>query len=323
MIHRGNGHTARGNSIAKPIIKRMHWPYPIVWIVPLVAAIGTGFYFRDYLLNRGPKVTITFNDGSGLKDEETKVLFRGVVVGEVAGIELSGDHSQVMVHVRLQKHQDVFAQQGALYWVVRPEISFGGISGLNTVLSGPYIEATPGNGAVTTDFAGLQKPPSALGPGLHVVLHAPHMEHLQPESAVYYRGIQVGTVQSIGLNSNADGIDIRVFVQHRYEPLVRTNSQFWLLNGLDIKAGLLSGVQMKLDSLRSLISGGVTFNSPDDKMGPPAPDGLDFALYDEPKKEWQAWSPKIPVGPDDSEAAAQQSQTPSGPQALNNAIKGK
>lgn len=323
MIHRADGHAVHGHTIAKPIIKRMHWPYPIVWIVPLLAAVAAGFYFRDYLLNRGPQVTVSFNDGSGLKEEQTKVLYKGVEVGEIASVELSADHSNVLVHVRLQKRQDVFARQGALYWVVRPEISFGGISGLNTVLSGPYIEATPGNGPATTEFTGLQKPPSALGPGLHIVLHAPRLEHVQPESAVYYRGIQVGTVQSIGLNPNADGVEMRIFIQHRYESLVRTNSEFWIVNGLDIKAGLLSGVQMKLDSLRALIAGGVTFNSPDDKLGPPAQDGADFAVYDEPKKEWPNWAPKIPLAPDDSESTDQQAQAHTGQQALNNAIKGK
>src|ERR1700683_780209 len=99
MIHRADGHAVHGHSIAKPIIKRMHWPYPIVWIVPLLAAVAAGFYFRDYLLNRGPQVTVSFNDGSGLKEEQTKVLYKGVEVGEVASVELGGDHSSVMVQV--------------------------------------------------------------------------------------------------------------------------------------------------------------------------------------------------------------------------------
>jgi len=323
MIHRRDGIAIGGHTISKPIIKKMHWPYPVVWIVPLLAAVAAGFYFRDYLLNRGPQITLTFNDGSGLKEGETKVMHRGVQIGEVTAIELSQDHASVLVHVRLQRSQDAFARQGAFFWIVRPEISYGGISGLNTVLSGPFIDSTPGNGAPVTEFTGLPKPPAALGQGLRIVLHSTRLQHVQPESLVYYRGIQVGIVQSIGLNQDADGVDLHVFIQHRYETLVRANSQFWIVNGIDVKAGLLSGVEMKVDSLRAIISGGVTFNSPDDKLGQPVSDGAEFALYDEPKKEWLNWAPKIHLSPDDSQSKAEEPTGPTGQDALNSAIKGK
>lgn len=322
MIHRRED-TAAGRAFPKPIIKRIRWPYALVWLVPLLAAVGAGFYVRDYLLNQGTKITLTFGDGSGLKEGETKVMHRGVEVGQISAVELSADHSSVLVHIRLQRSQDAFARKGAFFWIVRPEISFGGVSGLNTVLSGPYIDSTPGTGEPTTEFTGLPKPPAALGPGLHVVLHATRLEHVQPESLVYYRGIQVGIVQSIGLNADADGVDLHIFIEQRYEPLVRISSQFWIVNGIDVKAGLLTGVQMKLDSLRSLISGGVTFSSPDDKLGDPAKDGADFPLYEEPKKEWVNWSPKIHLAPDGSEVNAEEPQGPSGQDALNSAIKGK
>jgi len=322
MMHRRDDHLA-GHAIAKPIIKKMHWPYPVVWIVPLLAAVAAGFYFRDYLMNRGPQITLTFNDGSGLKEGETKVMHLGVPIGEVTSVELSHDHASVLVHVRLQKSQDAFAREGALYWIVRPEISLGGISGLNTVLSGPFIDSTPGNGGAATDFTGLEKAPETLEPGLRIVLHGQRLEHVQPESLVYYRGIQVGMVQSIVLNPNADGVDFHVFIQHRYEPLVRNNSEFWVVNGFDVKAGLLSGVQMKVDSLRAIISGGITFNSPDDKLGQPVSDGAEFALYDEPKKEWLNWAPKIHISADDSQSNGDEPNGPTGQDALNSAIKSK
>jgi paraquat-inducible protein B len=318
MIHRTNG---RNHGIAKPIIKSRRWTYLLIWIVPGLAAVAASFYYYQYSLKQGPEIIINFKDADGLKESQTRVQHIGVEIGEVSQVELSPDHASVRVHVRLQRKQEAFAREGTVFWIVRPEISFGGITGLNTVLSGPYIEATPGDGPPTSEFNGLQRQPSAQGPGLHIVLHAPRLEHVQPESAVYYRGIQVGTVQSIGLNSDADGVDFHLFIQQRYQGLVRSNSEFWIVNGIDVKAGLLTGVQMKLDSLRTLIAGGVAFNSPDDKIGPVATDGAEFPLYEEPKKDWPTWAPKIPLPPEDSDSST--SATPSNQETLSKAMKGK
>jgi paraquat-inducible protein B len=324
MIHRPTRTSASEHAVAKPIVKKRKLsPYSLIWIVPILAAVAAGFYFRDYLANRGPEITLTFSDASGLREGDTKVMYRGVDIGVVDAIELNADHSSALIHVRLQRSQTDFARQGALFWIVRPEISYGGIRGLNTVLSGPYIDSAPGNGATATQFTGLQSPPAALGKGLQVVLHTPRLEHVQPDSPVYYRGIQVGTVESIQLDSYADGVQLKIFIQHPFEPLVRTNSQFWIVSGLDVKGGILTGVQMKLDSLRSLISGGVTFNSPEDKIGEPAKDGAQYGLYDEPKKEWLDWSPKIPLADDGGYLNADENGAPSGQEALNSAMKEK
>jgi paraquat-inducible protein B len=302
----------------QPVIKKMHWPYYLVWLIPLLAAVAVGFYVHTYLKKRGSEITIRFNDASGLMESQTKVMHLGVEIGQISAVQLTPDSSNVLVHVQLQTSASDFAKQGAAFWVVRPEISYGGISGLNTVLSGPFIDSNPGNGASQSQFTGLLKPPPP-GNGIRFILHDAQLEHVLPDSPVYYRGIEVGTVEDIQLSDNSDGIDFHLFVQQRYAPLVRTTSQFWIVGGFDVEGGLLTGVHMKLDSLRSLISGGVTFSSPDDNLGDPAQEGAQFPLYDEPKKEWLDWSPKIPLGSELSNPP--NDQTPTNPNPLQSAIK--
>jgi paraquat-inducible protein B len=278
--------------------EKMRWPLMLIWLIPVLATAGAGIYLYEYLQDRGPLITISFNDGSGLRAGETIVSHRGVQIGKVSSIYLDDDQKQVIVAVQLAKQSEAFAKKGATFWVVRPEISTESITGLTTITSGPYIDSTPGDQEEENQFTGLDRAPSALGPGMKLILHTPKAGGLQVDSPVYYRGIQVGVIHDIQLSEAADGVDVHVFVRQRYVPLVRNSSQFWVASGFDLKGGIFTGVQVKLDSLRSLLSGGVAFATPDKEMGDVAADGAEFPLFDEPKKEWLDWSPKIELAKD-------------------------
>ena len=116
-------------------------------------------------------------------------------------------------------------------------------------------------------------------------------------SPVYYRGIEVGAVQNFHLSTNASAVVIRVFIGERYANLVRSGSKFWNASGLDVKVGLFRGAEINVESLKSLISGGIAFASRDAKE-PPARDNMAFPLEDEPKKEWLEWAPHLPIVPE-------------------------
>jgi paraquat-inducible protein B len=280
----------------KPVIKPMRWPFPIIWLVPICALVAAGFYLRDDLTDRGPLLTIKLGDASGFKPGQTPVDHLGVQVGTVIDLGLGPDQRQVLARVRLQSANAAFATHGAQFWVVRPEISESSITGLGAIVTGPYIEANPGNGAAATEFDALPQPP-ADSQGLRLVLHTDRLEHLHADSPVYFRGVQVGSVRDIQLAGDANHIDITIHINQRYTPLVRSTSQFWSVSGADVEGGVFSGVRLKLDSLRALLSGGIEFATPDQTSGFPAADGSEFPLHDESKKDWLAWSTAIPIGP--------------------------
>lgn len=62
--------------------------------------------------------------------------------------------------------------------------------------------------------------------------------------------------------------------------------------------GLFRGVEINLESLRSLVAGGIAFATPNDPKGKAAKDGMVFRLYEKPKKEWLEWTPEIPIPPE-------------------------
>lgn len=286
-------------TLPKVKIKRGGWSFPVVWVVPVVAAIVAAYVAYDRAREYGPKITITFNDSSGVVTGQTPIKYRGVPIGEVTAVELSKDLKHAMVMARLQHSAAPIAREGSVFWIVRPEVGIGSITGLQTVLTGPEIQVLPGRGEPKSEFVGLETaPPDLEGKGLKITLRTSRPGFLRHNSPVYYRGVEVGVVQDIQLSANATSVDIHVFIKQRYAPLVRNGSVFWNVSGVDVSAGLFRGVEIKVESLRTLVAGGIAFATPNDPQARRAKDGTVFPLYAESKKEWLQWAPKISIPPE-------------------------
>lgn len=283
----------------KPVLKRMRWPFPIVWLVPIIAAIVAGVYMYRHAQDNGTKIAIAFHEIEGIKVNDTPVQYRGVQVGSVVGMELSGDQANAIVRVQLKKSAEAFAKSGARFWLVRPEISADSVAGLTTIVTGPYIQALPGtsDGKATVEFTGFEDPPLEQNPGLRIIVRAEQLEHVQRESPIYYRGYQVGMVEQLHMGSDATHVNVHLVIWPKYAPLIRQNSRFWNMSGADVKGGVFSGLEVKVGTLRSLLVGAIAFATPDTKMGEPARDGESFVLHPEPDKDWLKWSPKIDLNP--------------------------
>jgi paraquat-inducible protein B len=290
----------REDDLAEPFpearIKRRRWTLPVVWVVPVVAALVAGYLVYTRLQEYGPTITIKFSDGEGIKAGQTEIRYRGVPIGEVVAVDLSEDEQHVVVNARLRRSATNIAREGSIFWIVRPEVGVGSISGLSTVITGPYIQVLPGTGKARLDFAGLDRQPAALErQGLRIILAAAQLGSVRTGSPVYFRGFQVGSVTDTELSRDATSVHVQVFISQRYARLVRAGSRFWVVSGLDVDVSLFKGVQINLESLRSLVTGGIAFVTPEDVAGlMPAKDGTIFALHDKPQKEWLDWMPKIP-----------------------------
>ncbi len=268
----------------------------------MLAAVVAIYLVYNRVQEYGPTITIKFKDGSGLKSGQTPLIYRGVPIGQVTAVELSEDEEYVLVAVRLRRPAASIAREGSAFWVVRPEVEIGNITGLGTVITGPEIEVVPGSGKAKSEFVGLEKAPVALGiKGRSIVLVSSRRNSLKPKSPVYYRGIEVGMVQECRLSSDAARVEIQVFINQRYANLVRSNSKFWNVSGVEVNVGLLRGVEVNMESLSSLVAGGVAFATPDNPEDVRAKEGAVFRLYDRPEKEWLEWAPKIVLPPEEEQ----------------------
>lgn len=266
----------------------------LVWVVPVIAVAVAVWLVYQRIEKLGPEITVTFDDGGGLRVGQTPLLYRGVRIGEVSGVKLSEDEKHAVVRIRLQKQAAEIAREGSRFWIVRPRASWGSLTGLSTVLTGPELAVIPGkpDAARRTEFAGLENPPASLEGGLSIVLRAERPK-MRAGAPVYYRGVEVGTVQKLDLAPNALSADVHVVIYPRFAALVREGSAFWDVSGVNVKGGIFKGMEVQFESLRSFLTGAIEFATPPGAKR--AKPGTVFFLYEEPKEQWLAWSAKIPI----------------------------
>lgn len=288
--------TKSTGEIPRAKIKKAHRAWWL-WFIPLGAlALCAWFVYRDYVAT-GPVITIYFNDASGLEQNNTQIRYLGATVGRVTSYGLTKDNSRVEVKARLAGSAKQLACVGSEFWIVRPEVKLGAISGLRTIVSGEYVAVRPGNGPRTNTFTGAEREPIQEEPGaLHLTLLAPELGSLQERTAIYYRGIQVGELTRYHLGNDAQGITLEALIHKEYAPLVRANSKFWNVGRLDFSFGLFRGAEISAESAKTLLSGGIAFATPPE-LGEPATDGAVFRLYDKPDEAWKNWLPVIKLTP--------------------------
>lgn len=265
----------------------------ILWLVPVLAVLVGGYLVFDRIQAVGPVITLTFREGDGLLPDQTAVRYRGVQIGTVHSVALSADGRRVEVVSRLNRSAARLACEGSQFWVVRPEVSAAGFHGLETIVSGSYIQMEPGQGKPATYFTGRETAPlpEKLRGGLELVLTCPQIGTLDAGAPIYHRGLEVGTVEDVMLDSNATGVNIRICIQPRYAALVRQNSVFWNAGGLDVTLKLF-GINVSAESVRSLVVGGIAFATPS-PAGLPAAANSRFVLEDKLEQKWLKWETPI------------------------------
>ena len=286
-----------GEELPKARVRRRRL-FRLVWVIPVLALAVAVYLVLQHMRSLGPEIAIRFNDASGIRVGQTPINYRGVQIGEVSRIELSDDHKRAVVKARLRKDAASIATEGAVFWIVRPQIGLERVTGLNTVLSGPEIQVLPGKGEQRiSEFNGLDGAPVGLGAsGLRIILRAERPKGVRISTPVNYRGVEVGTVERIELAPNSASADIHVVIRSRFASLVRAGSAFWNTSGVTASGGILKGIEVEIESLRTLYTGAIEFATPSEKAAQVKP-GTVFFLHDKPKDEWLNWSPKIAVGP--------------------------
>jgi paraquat-inducible protein B len=236
--------------------------FSIVWIVPLVAlAIGGWLAFKA-ISEKGPTITITFSTADGLEAGKTKIKFKDVEIGQVETIALNEDASKVIVTAKMIKGSEPYLTNQTKFWVVRPRISGGSVSGLGTVFSGAYIGIDGSRaGSSAHAFIGLEVPPVVTidQPGRHFILQADTLGSIDIGAPVYYRQIQVGQVVGYSLDKDGKAVDIQIFIEAPHHTRVTENTRFWNASGFDVSLNA-QGLKVETQSMISILSGGIAFD---------------------------------------------------------------
>lgn len=269
----------------------------IVWLIPLVALLIGAFLAYKAYTSQGPMVTITFDTAEGLEAGRTKLRYLDVEVGTVQSVEIGPDLQHIVVSARLVPSASAFLRERTQFWIVKPRVGVGGVSGLGTLLSGAYIGIRPGDGDWAYSFVGLSEPPQLTTnvAGRQFVLQADTLGSVSRGAPIYYRGIEVGQVLGHDLIADASSVEVTIFVQKPYDDLVRTTSRFWNVSGVNLVTGA-SGVSLNVASVQSLLVGGIEFdNPPSTAPSEVAREGQTFALFESKSAVVQAqFTERIP-----------------------------
>ena len=251
-----------------PVARVRRSRFSLVWVIPIIALAIAAYVGVRAVRSEGPLVTIMWKTGDGLVAGQTRVRHKAVELGQVEVVRLTDDLQNVRVSIRMRKEAEPYLTDQARFWVVRARLSSGSISGLETLVSGSYIEMDPGGreGAGRRDFTGLESPPGVRTgePGKTFELKATRLGSLSPGAPVFWRDITVGEVLAYDIGNGDGPVTVTVFVRSPYDGFVREGTHFWNASGLSVNVGA-GGVHVEIASLQAVLSGGVAFDTQRDK----------------------------------------------------------
>jgi paraquat-inducible protein B len=251
-----------------------------VWLVPLIALIfSVAVAWRTYS-ERGPIIEIEFDNAAGIVAGQTAIRFRDVTIGQVESVDFTTDLQKVLVTARIASNMSDFIDSEARFWLVRPQVSAQGVTGIETVLSGVYIQAFFDSepGAPAERFVAEARAPltPADQPGLRVRLRAPDGGSVSEGAPVLFKRVAVGKIEQVELTPEGDVI-LDLFIDAPHDRFVTSATRFWNASGFSIQIGT-SGASLNVDSLISLLQGGIGFDTVT-SGGEPIEDDRIFALY--------------------------------------------
>lgn len=238
----------------------------IVWLLPIVALLIAIWLGYKAYSEKGVNVTISFKEAEGLEAGKTKIKYKDIEFGTVTNITLSNNLNEVLVTANFNNDAKKHLNENTRFWIARPRIGASGISGLNTLFSGVYIQIEPGDGINKKHFVGLDEPPVVASnvEGRKFVLHTDNLGSLHAGAPIYHRGIHAGEILDYEFTPGSDQIKLNIFVEAPFHKQVRENTRFWDVSGIEMQAGA-DGFDIKTGTLQSLLAGGIAFDSFGDK----------------------------------------------------------
>lgn len=246
----------------EPTVKNR--PFSILWIIPVIALLAALWLAFNRLSNQGPNIQIQFQTAEGLLEGKTKIRYKSLNIGVVDRIELSEDLQHIIAHAKTTFNAKKLLKEDSSFWVVKPQVSASGISGLDTLLSGSYIAINPGESDKKShSFVGLEEIP-VIEPsieGTRISLTASSAQGVSVGTPFIYRGIKVGQIERIQFEEPFDKIALTAFIEAPYDALISNNTKFWNIGGVNVNLNA-SGISVAMNSLKTLLVGGITFNTP-------------------------------------------------------------
>lgn len=258
--------------LPEPDIARRETPrrgLSAAWLVPVLAIAIAGTVAWRHYAGLGPTVRIVLEQGAGIEAGRTEIRYRDVTIGTVEELTLGPELERVEATARLDPDVAAHLRADTTFWVVRPQISASGVSGLETLVSGAYLGVDWGEGerVARESYEALAAPPRTPPgtPGRRVTLLAEGGSTLSAGAPVFYKSIEVGQIETERLAENSEAIEYEAFIEAPYHHRIGAGTRFWDSSGIALSVGA-DGIDLNVGALASLLRGGAEF----DTLGTPA-----------------------------------------------------
>ena len=133
----------------------------LMWLIPILAVVIGAWLAWDAYSKRGPTITVAFPTGEGLTAGQSQLKFKDIVFGTVQSLDVTPDNSHVLVQIATTSRATPLLTDQTVFWVAKPRLFAGNISGIETLVSGNYVAMQPGarGGKPKHDFVGQSDPP--------------------------------------------------------------------------------------------------------------------------------------------------------------------
>jgi paraquat-inducible protein B len=237
----------------------------VIWAIPVLAIAIGAWLAWDTLSKQGPRIVVSFQDAEGLQVGQSQLKFKDITLGTVKSLDFTPDHRNVLVTIATTKQAEPMLTSGTQFWVVKPRLFAGNLSGFSTLLSGAYIGMLPDDGSSkpARDFVGREEPPvlESEVPGKTFLLKAEQLGSVNLGSPLFFRGLDVGEVLGWDIGDMATNVTIHAFVRAPFDGYVHEETRFWNASGVSVKLGG-GGVDVQVESLRAVLLGGIAFDTP-------------------------------------------------------------
>lgn len=209
-------------------------------------------------------MTIRFKNVEGLVPNQSKVLYKGVQIGNVTEINIDLKTGDPIVAVRIEKDTAKIIGKDSSFWLVKPEIGLGEIRNLSAIATGDYIEVNPVPGEQSDYFIALDYDPifEKFENSLKIVLKATSAAGLEVGSDIFYKDFKIGQIGEMDISKDKRHILIHVYIDKKYSNVIRKNSVFSNVSGFHASIHIFGGSEISLNSLNTLINGGIAVTTP-------------------------------------------------------------
>ena len=261
----------------------------IIWFIPVIALIFGLWLGITAISEQGTTIQVEFENGVGIVPNKTEIRYKGLITGMVKTVTPSDDLQHVIATIEMSKKFTDYLTENTRFWLVTADISLQGVSGLETLVSGSYINILPKPDESGSFFKSTKSyfvaqdgpPPLDMStPGLHLTLETSVLGSISQNSPITFKQMAIGYVSSYKYIENTKKIALNIFIEPEFSHLIKENSLFWNASGIQVTASLNAGLKVNTESLASIISGGIAVDTlPYQVELPPASNGQKFPLH--------------------------------------------